>query len=112
MKKLMVVLAVVGLVGSAVYAATTNSFTNALGQVFVVIVDETGARVVSSTPGGTRGTATNTYVGLPGLVRVTAVADPIPSASKTGLIGEFYLDRASNAVWFSTGSTNWIKLSN
>ena len=112
MKKILVGLMVLVLGAGVVFATSTNTYTNALGQVVTVVVLNDGTRTTTITQPVTVAAASRTVINLPGM-QVSASAATIDTTVFTPRdLGDFLLFTVSNTLYVATGVTtnDWTAL--
>lgn len=117
-KKLMMVAVVLGLACGAVFADTTNTTTNAIGQIITTISDSQGVRSTSITYPSQPSSASQTKLNLPGIQLAPLLPDFTTNTLYTPrgigdiLIGRIGIASFTGTVWMATGVTtnDWKQL--
>ena len=117
MKKVLGFIAVLALASAPVFADSTNTVTNALGQVVTVITSANGVTTTITNP-GTQPAAGSDTKGGPVMLTLAPKGSATTTSSYTpGKVGDILLGEltgGTNAAWIATGVTasSWKKITN
>lgn len=104
-------------VGLVAFSDTTNTVTNAIGEVFTVILDSHGARVTAVTEPSALSSQSRTFTELVGVqIAAIGVNNTTNTLYTPRDVGDVLIGKVAGtgAVWMATGLTtsDWIKVSN
>lgn len=117
MKKFLAALAVLAVASAPVFADSTNTVTNSLGQVITTITSASGVTTTITNP-GTQPAAGSDTVGGPVMITLAPKGSATTTANYTpGKIGDILIGEltgSTNAAWIATGVTasSWKKITN